>query len=111
VDATWTAVGDDPLSDVLDVLRPALDGAIPGLDSRVLADTLIGTFATHYRLEQPADLDELKRIGHLGGNALEVLVTAGAVPPGDVLRVGLTVLSVLARLCLSGSVSILEPTV
>jgi hypothetical protein len=27
------------------------------------------------------------------GNALEVLVTDGAVPPGDVLRVGLTVLS------------------
>ena len=109
VDATWTAVGDDPLSDVLGVLRPALDGAVPGLDSGVLADTLIGTFATHYRLEQPADLDELKRIGHLGGNALEVLVTAGAVPPGDVLRVGLSVLSVLARLCLSGSLSILEP--
>ena len=74
--------------------------AVPGLDSGVLADTLIGTSATHYRLEQPADLDELKRIGHLGGNALEVLVTAGAVPPGDVLRVGLSVLSVLARLCL-----------
>jgi hypothetical protein len=109
VDATWTAVGDDPLSDVLGVLRPALDGAVPGLDSGVLADTLIGTFATHYRLEQPADLDELNRIGHLGGNALEVLVTAGAVPPGDVLRAGLSVLSVLARLCLSGSLSILEP--
>ena len=56
VDAVWTAVGDDPLSDVLGVLRPALDGAVPGLDNRVLADTLIGTFATEYRFEQPADL-------------------------------------------------------
>jgi len=109
VDAVWAAVGDDGLSDVLGVLRAALDGAVPGLDSRVLADTLIGTFATHYRLEQPADLDELERIGHLGGNALEALVAAGAMPPGDVLRVGLTVLSALARLCLSRSVSILEP--
>jgi hypothetical protein len=111
VEAVWTAVGDDPLSDVLGVLRPALDSVVPGLDSRVLADTLVSTFATHYRLEQPADLDELERIGHLGGNALEALVAAGTVPPGEVLRVGLTVLSALARLCLSGSASILEPTV
>ncbi len=110
VEATWTAVGDDPLSDVLGVLRPVLADAVPGVDSQVLVDTLIGTFATHYRLERPADLDELKRIGHLGGNALEALVAAGALPPGDVLRVGLTVLSALARLCLSDSVSILEPT-
>lgn len=109
VDAVWTAVGDDPLSDVLGVLRPALDGAVPGLDNRVLADTLIGTFATEYRFEQPADLDELERIGHIGDNALEALVAAGAVPPGDVLRVGLTVLSALARLCLRGSASVLEP--
>ena len=110
VEATWTAVGDDPLSDVLGVLGTALDGVVPGLDGQVLADTLIGTFATHYRLEGAADLDELKRIGHLGGNALEILVTNKAIPPGDVLTTGLKVLSVLARLCLSDSASVLQRT-
>jgi hypothetical protein len=110
VEATWTAVGDDPLSDVLGVLRTALDGTVPGLDSQVLADALIGAFARHYRIERSADIEVLERIGLRGGNALEDLVTDKVIPPGDVLTTGLTMLSALARLCLSDSASILQPT-
>ena len=40
--------------------------------------------------------------------AMENLVAAGAVPPGDVLPVGLTILSALAQLCRSDSASILQ---
>jgi hypothetical protein len=42
------------------------------------------------------------------GDALENLVAAGAVPPRDVLRVGLTLLSALAQLCRSDSPTILQ---
>jgi len=107
VDAVWAAVGEDRLSEVLGVLVPVLDGAVPGLDDRVAADALIGAFATHYRCEQPGDAEVLQRIGRPGGNALENLA-AGAVPPRDVLPVGLTMLSALARLCQSDSVSLLQ---
>jgi hypothetical protein len=108
VDAVWAAVGEDPLSEVLRVLLPVLDDAVPGLDGQVAADALIGAFAAHYRCEQPGDAEVLERIGHPGGNALENLVRAGAVPPIDVLRVGLTLLSALAQLCRSDSTSLLQ---
>ena len=45
VDAVWAAVGEDPLNDVLGVLLPMLNDAVPGLDSQVAADALIGSAA------------------------------------------------------------------
>jgi hypothetical protein len=110
MEATWAVVGEDPLREVIDVLRPALAGAVPAVDSQAAADALIAAFATDYQCEQPGDAEELERIGYLGGNALETLVAAGAVPPGDVLRVGLLILSALAQLGLSGSASVLQRT-
>jgi hypothetical protein len=108
VDATWALVGDDPLGEVLAALVPAVDEAIPGLDGQVVADALVGAFARHYRCERPGDAEVLERIGReVPGNALESLVAAGAVPPGDALRAGLRILSPLAELCQSGSASIL----
>lgn len=109
VDATWAVVGEDPLSEVLAVLLPALDGAVSGLESRVVADALIGAFASHYRCELPGDADVLECIKRpCGGDALETLVATEVVAPRDVLRVGLTVLSALAGLCRNGSASLLR---
>ena len=108
VDAMWAAVGLDPLTDVLAVLLPVLEKAVPSLDGRVAADALIGAFATEYRCEQPGDAEVLQRIERHDGNALENLVTAGGVPPRDVLRVGLTLLSALAQLCRSDSASLVH---
>jgi hypothetical protein len=108
VDAMWAIVGEDPLSEVLDVLLPVLDRTLPGLDGHVIADALIGAFAHHYRCEQPGDAELLERIGRERGDALENLVASGAVPQADALRVGLMVLSVLAGFCRSGSASILR---
>ena len=109
VDATWAVVGEDPLSEVLGVLLPVLDRAVPGLGGRDVADALIGAFATHYRCEQPGDAGVLERIRHPdSGDALENLVAAGAVPPRDILPVGLRVLSALAGLCRSDSASLLR---
>ncbi len=108
VDAVWAAVGEDPLSDVLGVLVPVLDDAVPGLDGRVAADALIGAFATEYRCEQPGDAEVLERIEYHGGDALENLVAAGAASPGDILPVGLTILSAFVQLCRSDSPSILQ---
>jgi len=109
VDATCAVVGEDPLSEVLAVLSPAMDGTVPGVAGRVVADALIGAFATHYRCELPGDADVLKRIRHVDADAgLPGLVAAGEVSPRDVVRVGLTILSVLAELCKSGSASILR---
>jgi hypothetical protein len=110
VEATWALVGNDPLGDVLGVLKSALDSPVSGETGQVVAMTLIGAVARHYSFKRPGDADVLKHLGPLPGNALETLIAAGAVPPGDVLRAGLTVLSVLARLGLSSSVSVLEPT-
>jgi hypothetical protein len=84
------------------------DVAVPGLDGQVAADALIGAFATDYRCELPDDAEVLERIGHPGGNALENLVAAGAVPPSDLLPAGLMILSALAQLCQSDSPSILH---
>jgi hypothetical protein len=108
VDAVWAAVGEDPLSDVLGVLLPVLDAAVPGVDSQVAADALIGAFSTEYRCEQPGDAEVLGRIERYSGDALEHLATAGAVSPSDVLPVGLTLLSALVQLCRSDSHSILQ---
>ena len=107
VDAVWAAVGDDPLGEVIGVLRPALEGAVPGLDGQVAADALIGALAQEYLCEQPGDAEVLQRIGYPGGNALENLLAAGAVPPGDLLPVALMMLSALAQLCQSDSASLL----
>lgn len=108
IDASWAAVADDALQDVLDVLGPALDGVHHGLAGSVIAEALIGAFARHYRCERPGDEDALKRIGAATatGNALEGLVAANAVEVEDVLRVGLEVLSRLAQLCRTGSSSV-----
>jgi hypothetical protein len=108
VDAVWAAVGDDPLSDVLGVLLPVLGAAVPGVDSQVAAGALVGAFSTEYRREQPGDGEVLGRIGSYSGDALENLAAAGAVPPSDVLRVGLMILSALAQLCRSESPSVLQ---
>ena len=110
VDAMWAAVAEDPLSDVLGVLLPVLDDAVPGLDGQAAADALIAALATEYRCEQPGDAEVLQRIKHRGGNALENLIHAGAVPPADILPVGLRLLSALAQLCRSDSYSLLQRT-
>jgi hypothetical protein len=107
VDAVWAAVGEDPLSDVLSVLLPVLEDAVPGVDGQVAADALIAAFATEYRCEQPGDAEVLERIKH-GGDALRNLVAAGAVLPADVLPVGLAVLAAIAQLCRSDSASVLQ---
>jgi hypothetical protein len=109
VDATWAVVGEDPLTEVLGELLPVLDRAVPSLEGRVAADALIGAFATHYRCEQPGDSAVLERITRPdSGDALENLVATGAVPPSGILPVGLRVLSALAGLCRSDSVSLLR---
>jgi hypothetical protein len=109
IDATWAIVGEDPLSEVLDVLLPVLDRTVPGLDGQVIADALIGAFAHHYRCEQPGDAEVLQRIGRETGDPLENLVACGAVPPANVLPVGLMILSALAGFCRSSSSSVLQP--
>lgn len=108
VDAVWASVGEDPLRDVLGVLVPVLEDAVPALDGQVIADALIGAFATEYRCELSGDAEVLERIKHHGGDALRNLVDAGAVAPVGVLPVGLAVLSALAQLCRSDSASVLH---
>ena len=76
-------------------------------DPHVAADALTGALAQEYLCEQPGDAEVLQRIGYPGGNALENLLAAGAVPPGDLLPVALMMLSALAQLCQSGSASLL----
>jgi hypothetical protein len=101
-------VGEDPLGEVLAVLSPALDGAVPGLEDPVAADVLIDGRATRYQGELPDYV--LKRMRHafVVGGALQELAYDRAVPPRDILRVGLTILSVPAELCRSDSASILR---
>jgi hypothetical protein len=108
VDATWALVGTDPLREVLPVMRSAVAEAAPDLDSEAVANALVGALAAHYRCEQPGDAEALERIGRdVPGDPLEHLVATHAVPPGAVLRAGLTVLAALTRLCMSGSASVL----
>jgi hypothetical protein len=110
VDATWAMVGLDPVSEVHAVLASALDEAVPGVEGGAVADALIGAFARHYQCEGPGDAELLDRIGReVSGDPLEVLVAAKAVPPREVLRAGLTILSILAELARSGSDSVLQP--
>ena len=85
-------------------------GTVPYLDSEVVADALIGAFATEYRCELPGDAEVLERIGRYDSDALENLVAVGAVPPSDVLPVGLAILSAPAQLCRSGSASVFQLT-
>jgi hypothetical protein len=108
VDAIWALTGDDSLSDVLDVLAPALDDALPG-EGQVIADALVRAFAHHHQCEMPGDAQVLERLGDLGsGDPLEDLVAAGLVTPHDSVRVGLTALSALSALGRSGSPSVLD---
>jgi hypothetical protein len=108
VDATWALTGDDSLCDVLDVLTPALDDALPG-EGQVMADALVRAFAHHHQCEMPGDAQVLERLGGLGsGDPLADLVAARLVTPRDSVRVGLTVLSVLAELGRSESPSVLD---
>src|SRR5436309_771306 len=97
------------LSEIGGVLRPALHDALPSLDAQTAADALFGAFAKHYQSEQPGDAELLERIGHLEGDALVNLVRAGAVPPREILPVGLRLLSALAQLCRSNAPSLLQP--
>jgi hypothetical protein len=108
VDAISAVVGEDPLTEVRDVLLPVLDSTVPGLDGHVIADALIGAFAHHYRCELPGDAELIERIGRETGDVLENLVTSGAVPPRDALPAGLMILSALAGFCRSNSTSVLE---
>ena len=58
---------------------------------------------------EPGDAGLLQRIGDVEGDALVNLVRAGVVKPRDILPVGLSMLSALARLCRSNSPSLLQP--
>jgi hypothetical protein len=108
-DATLAVVGEDPLSEVLAVLSPALDGAVPGLAGLAVADVLTGGRATPYLCELPDYVSKRTRHSPFAvGGALQEFADARAVPPREILRVGLTILSVLAELCRSDSASILR---
>jgi hypothetical protein len=107
-DATLAVMGEDPLDDVLAALAPALDGTVPGLEGRVLAGVLTGGRAIPYLYKLPDHLlKRMKPVFAVGG-ALEELADERVVPPGAILRVGLTILSALAELCKSDSPSILR---
>ncbi len=108
VDAVWAAVGEDPLTDVLGVMRAALADAVPGVDAQAVADALIGAFAVEYRCEQPGDAEVLERIECDDGDVLRNLVAAEAIMPADVLPLGLTILNALARLCRTDAASVLH---
>jgi hypothetical protein len=107
-EATEAVVGEDPLDEVIAALSPALNGIIPGLDGRAVADVLTGGRATPYVCDLPDYV--LKRMRHSfsAGGALLELADSRAVPPGDILRVGLTILSRIAELCKSDSPSIIR---
>jgi hypothetical protein len=109
IDAIWAVIGEDPLQEILDVLTPLLDEALPELGGQVVAEALVRAFSHHYRCEMPGDDKVLERLARPGpGNPLEDLVTARVVTPADAPRVGLTVLATLAELCRSGSASVLQ---
>jgi hypothetical protein len=107
-DATLAVMGGDPLDDVLAALAPALDGTVPGLEGRVVAGVLTGGRAMPYLYKLPDHLlKRMKPVFAVGG-ALEEFADERLVPPRDILRVGLTILSALAELCKSDSPSILR---
>lgn len=108
VHATWTAIGDDSLAEVLDVVSPLVDSALAGR-GRVVAEALFRAFSEHYSCERAADIKLLERLGaETSGDPLRDLVSAGVIPPPDTLRVGLEVLARLAELCKTSSVSVLH---
>ncbi len=108
VHATWTAIGDDPLAEVLDAVAPLVDSAVPG-SGREVAEALVGALSEHYSFERPADVEQLERLGAgTSGDPLRDLVSAGVIGPEDALRVGLDVLARLAELCKTDSVSVLD---
>jgi hypothetical protein len=88
VDAVWAAVGEDPLTDVLGVLLPVLDDAVPGLDGQVAADALIGAFASEYRCEQPGDAEVLERIKYLAATRWRTSSMRGPCRPETSFRWG-----------------------
>jgi hypothetical protein len=97
-----------PVSALLDVLAPivrAEQAYARAMDAKLYS---IGPFDDDAEPDFP-ELDGPVYL--LGGRALvdATWTAVGDDPLSDVLRVGLSVLSVLARLCLSGSLSILEP--
>jgi hypothetical protein len=107
-DATLAVVGEDPLDEVLAALSPALDATVPGLEGRAVADILTGGRAIPYLCKLPDHvLKRMQRTFDAGG-ALQELTDAQVVPPRDILRVGLTILSALAELCKTDSPSILS---
>jgi hypothetical protein len=107
-DAAMAVLGDDPLSEALTVLEPALDDAIPGLEGRDAAGELFLVSAQRYRRGRPSHAELLSMQHAIVGGALQRFVDTRVVPPGDILRVGLTILSVLAGFCKSASPSILR---
>lgn len=109
IDAMEAVIGKDSLQDVLGVLTPLLDDALPEPGGQVVAEALVRAFSHHYRCEMPGDDKVLERFAGPGpGDPLEDLVTARVVTPADAPRVGLTVLATLAELCRSGSASVLQ---
>ncbi len=107
-EATEAVAGEDPLDKVIAALSPALDGIIPGLDGRAVADVLTGGRVTPYVCNLPDHvLRRMQRTFSAGGALLE-LADGRVVPPTDILRVGLTILSKVAELCQSDSPSILR---
>lgn len=96
IDATGAVIGLDPLHDVLGVLTPLLDNALPELGGQVVAEALVRAYSHHYRCELPGDEQVLERLATPGpGNPLEDLVVAKVVTAGDSPRVGLTALAAL----------------
>ena len=110
MDGVWAAVGPDSLTEILGMMAAVLDGVVPGLDGRIAADALIGAFPNHFECEHPCDAELLERLADFHGDAIVNLVRPGAVKPADALQVGLRLLSALAALCRSDSVSLLQPT-
>jgi hypothetical protein len=107
-EATEAVAGEDPLDKVIAGLSPALDGIIPGLDGGAVADVLTGGRVTPYLCKLPDHvLKRMQRTFSAGGALIE-LADGRVVPPRDILRVGLTILSKVAELCKSDSPSILR---
>lgn len=107
-DAILAVVGNDPLDEVIATLSPALDGIVPGLDGRAVADVVTGGRATPYLCKLPDHVLKRMQRSFSADVGLLELAEARAVPPKDILRVGLAILSAVAELCKSDSPSILR---
>jgi hypothetical protein len=80
------------------------DPAVAGL-SRLTGKGFVKKFTRRFRGNVGSCLGRHCRVA---GDALENLVTSGAVPPADALPVGLMILSALAGFCRSNSSSVLQ---